>query len=188
MGGEAYLTDGKKRKSTILNKNNKTITINSGQFALLLTDESLNIPNDILGFISIKAGIKFKGIINVSGSHVDPGFKGQLLFSVYNAGPARITLKKGEPYFLIFFTELSESLGEGEVYNKEENHHQGQNDIPTKYLDALKSGDLASPSSLSKRINKLNNTFKIIIVATTFLISAALAICLYFYSQNTKYE
>jgi dCTP deaminase len=49
---------------------------------------------------------KFKGLINVSGFHVDPGWHGQLLFSVYNAGPAEVIVSKGQELFLIVFADL----------------------------------------------------------------------------------
>ena len=58
-----------------------------GQFAFLLTDEIVEVPDSAMALISIKAKIKWRGLINVSGFHVDPGFKGRLIFSVYNAGP-----------------------------------------------------------------------------------------------------
>ena len=188
LGGQAYLTDAKNKKPEILNSKNKTITINPGQFALLLSEEWLEMPNNVLGFISIKAGIKFKGIVNVSGFHVDPGFKGQLLFSIYNAGPAKITLKKGDPYFLIWFARLSDPIQEGNIYNKVENKHQNQNDIPTIYLDALKSGDLASPNSLSKRINKLKTALRFNYFVLTFFLAAAVASFWYVMRQKSNYE
>src|SRR4051812_882164 len=59
---------------------NEAFTIPPGQFALLLSEESLLVPDDALAFISIRAKTKFRGLINVSGFHVDPGFKGQLTF------------------------------------------------------------------------------------------------------------
>lgn len=188
LGGEVFLTDAKDKKPEILDEGNKTISINPGQFALLLAAESINIPNNRLGLISIKAGEKLKGLVNVSGFHVDPGFHGQLLFSVYNAGPSPITLKKDKPYFLLWLTELSEELDEGEVYNKTENNHQGQGEIPTKYIDALKRGNLASPNSLSERINSLDNKLKINWFVITFILTACVATSWYFYRQNSKYE
>ncbi len=109
----------------------------------------MNIPINKIAFISIKASIKLKGLINVSGFHVDPGFKGKLLFSVYNAGPATIILEKGEPYFPMWFSEINED----ENY---EGEHKNQNGIPTKYIEALKAGELASPNALSDRIDKLD--------------------------------
>src|SRR5258705_5361765 len=125
LGDEAFRTDAEKGKPEIFDDKNKTIEINPGQFALLLTKEEVTIPDDKLAFISIKAGEKLKGLLNVSGFHVDPGFKGKLLFSVYNAGPSTITLKTGEPYFLIWFSDLKTALKKEDLYNNRDNTHQG---------------------------------------------------------------
>jgi dCTP deaminase len=43
-------------------------TIPPGQFGFLLTEEIVAVPADALAFISIRAKIKFRGLINVSGS------------------------------------------------------------------------------------------------------------------------
>lgn len=158
LGSEAYRTDNKDRKIEILNANSRTVEINPGQFTLLLTDEYVNIPPDKLAFISIKAKQKLKGLVNVSGFHVDPGFKGKLLFSVYNAGPSTITLETRKPYFLIWFANLNESAIGDDIYNETNNSHQGQNSIPLEYIDALKRGEIASPNSLLKKIEENKNT------------------------------
>jgi dCTP deaminase len=84
----------------------QAFTVPPGQFAFLETAEEVSVPSDALGLISIKATIKFRGLVNVSGFHVDPGFKGRLVFSVFNAGPATIHLKRGEPCFLIWYAQL----------------------------------------------------------------------------------
>lgn len=150
LGNEVFRTDSPDKKKEIFTNSKEQITINPGQFALLLTEESLQIPDDKIAFISIKAGIKLRGLINVSGFHVDPGFKGNLVFSVYNAGTGPISLERGEPCFLIWFAELSLIKGETSEYNGK---HKNQNSIPTKYIDALIAGELASPNTLSKRID-----------------------------------
>ncbi|MXW20563.1 MAG: deoxycytidine triphosphate deaminase [Gammaproteobacteria bacterium] len=77
-----------------------------GQFAFLLTEEIIEVPNDALAFISMRARIKFRGLVNVSGFHVDPGFRGQLTYAVFNAGPAPVHLKRGQPIFLIWYAGL----------------------------------------------------------------------------------
>jgi dCTP deaminase len=153
LGNEVFRTDSKDKKKEILKDDKEQVTINPGQFALLLTEEELNIPTDKIAFISIKAKIKLRGLINVSGFHVDPGFRGKLVFSVYNAGTSPISLEKGEPYFLIWFAELKLTNTETETYNGE---HKNQNSIPLSYIDALKAGELASPNALSERIDKLD--------------------------------
>ncbi|PVH24728.1 dCTP deaminase domain-containing protein [Sphingobacterium corticibacter] len=164
LGEEVYRTDAIDGKVEVLNDKNRTVTINPGQFTLLMTKETVTIPSDKLAFISIKAKPKLKGLVNVSGFHVDPGFSGKLLFSVYNAGPSTITLRHDEPYFLIWFAELKQNLLSNDLYNNSGNNHQDQKGIPSEYIDALKSGELASPSALLKKIKdvekiKINNEY-----------------------------
>src|SRR5580704_2945342 len=84
----------------------EAFTIPSGQFAFLLTEETVSVPADAFAFISIRAKTKFRGLVNVSGFHVDPGYRGQLTFAVFNAGPVPIHLKRGQPIFLIWYASL----------------------------------------------------------------------------------
>ena len=104
LGPEVYITphEATKDPQTTTKRllgQKESFTIPAGQFAFLLTEESIVLPSDLLGFISIKATTKFKGLINVSVFHVDPGYTGRLIFSVYNAGPSPIHLERGEPLF-----------------------------------------------------------------------------------------
>lgn len=149
LGNEVFQTDSKPRAVKILVEKQK-IHIEPGQFALLLTEELIKVPRDKIAFISIKAGIKFKGLVNVSGFHVDPGFEGKLLFSVYNAGPATIVLSRGEKYFPLWFADITET----EVYNGK---HENQNNIPNEPVEALSQNELASPNILSSRIDELKD-------------------------------
>lgn len=82
------------------------LVIPPGQFALLLTEEFVQIPNHVMGFISLKFSIKGTGLINVSGFHVDPGYSGRLIFSVYNAGPSAIHMTRGQDLFLLWLADL----------------------------------------------------------------------------------
>jgi dCTP deaminase len=154
LGGEVYLTDAKTGKVELLNKDsNRQVDLNPGQFALLLTKEKVKIPKDKIAFISIKAGEKLKGLVNVSGFHVDPGFNDHLLFSVYNAGPSTIVLNFGEPYFPIWFAEMKTELSEAEAYNDNNEHFDKLGHIPSKYIEFLKRGELTSPKALLEKIS-----------------------------------
>ncbi|MBT1159642.1 deoxycytidine triphosphate deaminase [Aminobacter anthyllidis] len=84
----------------------EAFAIPPGQFAWVLTHEVVTVPKNALAFISIRARIKWKGLINVSGFHVDPGFSGRLTFSVFNAGPVPIHLRHNDPTFLIWFADI----------------------------------------------------------------------------------
>lgn len=90
----------------------EAFTIPPGQFGFLTTAEQVTVPDSALAFISIKARLKFGGLINISGFHVDPGYRGELLFSVLNAGPKPLHLQQGQPLFLIWYADLDRTTVE----------------------------------------------------------------------------
>ncbi|MEE4666423.1 hypothetical protein V2J91_12430 [Pseudomonas alliivorans] len=153
IGSEVYITPNNERDPStkqILDDKRPQFIIPKGQFALLLTAEIVKVPDKVLAFISFKAKYKFKGLINVSGFHVDPGWEGKLTFSVYNAGPTDIVLEKGRPFALIWYADLDDTATE-EYARKKGN-------IITK-LDSDKvsdmTGEVFSPFKLRKEIDEL---------------------------------
>lgn len=113
VGPEYYVTPNDKAldpASVTLKKldHGEAFAIPAGQFGYLLTEEIVSVPTDAIAFISIRARFKWKGIVNVSGFHVDPGFSGRLLFAVYNAGPVSVHFRRGDAAFLIWFADLDE--------------------------------------------------------------------------------
>ncbi len=115
------------------------LTIPRGEFALLMTWERLSIPENILALISTRTRLKMQGLINVSGFHVDPGFRGKLVYAVYNSGPRDILLTYKEPVFTIFFSTLASPAR----YNGE---YQEQLRIPPAFISNLGGNSL--PASL----------------------------------------
>ena len=122
----------------------EAFTIPPGQFGFLLTEEVVSVPSDALAFISIRAKTKFRGLINVSGFHVDPGYHGQLTFAVFNAGPVPVHLKHGQPTFLIWYAGLDRKT----VIKKDGTIHKG---IDPAVVTAI-AGELQSFAGLSKKI------------------------------------
>jgi len=110
LGEEVFLTS--MEYPIVLSDNQPYVNIKPGEFALLITYEKLNLPPNIMAFISVRFTYKKKGLINISGFHVDPNYKGKIIFSVYNAGPNDIVLKYKEPVFMIFFEELENAVKE----------------------------------------------------------------------------
>ncbi|MEW8284488.1 MAG: hypothetical protein AB2697_00720 [Candidatus Thiodiazotropha endolucinida] len=151
MGPEAFITATDGKKKTVLNKG-ECILIPPGQFALLLTEEVVKVPLNAIAFISMRFGVKQKGLINVSGFHVDPGFAGRLKFSVYNAGSREITITRGDRVFMIWYSSLDHTTSDG--YPK---CNDNQNTISSKDQN-LMHGDVASPNQLKKEINGLKHS------------------------------
>lgn len=149
VGHEVYVSPDQKIKNPNRHTkqkltNGECFTIPPGQFAFLVTRESVKVPDDALAFLSIKARIKFNGLINISGFHVDPGYSGKLLFSVLNAGPKPLHLQQGQELFLIWYADL-----DGPTSNKKQQDH-GFNEIEPELINRI-SGEILSLQSLSDK-------------------------------------
>ena len=153
MGNEYFTTNTESAVKKTLSKGEQFV-IEPGQFALLITEETITIPANNLGFISIKAGIKFRGLINVSGFHVDPGFHGKIKFSVYNAGSKNITLSEGQRMFPIWLGEFTSALDGDELYKGK---FQNQDSITGDDVSRIE-GFVASPAVLNSKIKEVTTS------------------------------
>lgn len=107
LGDEIFIT--RRNEPIKLHDKQEYVSIRPGEFALLITEEEINVPSDLMAFINVRFSYKQKGLINISGFHVDPEYKGKLIFSVFNAGPNDIVLRRYEPVFMIFFARFYRS-------------------------------------------------------------------------------
>jgi dCTP deaminase len=123
------------------------VAIPSGQFAVLLTEERVTVPANAIAFISMKTGFKGRGLVNVSGFHVDPGYSAPLRFAVFNAGPSTICIKRNEDCFLIWYADL----------DREDPQHiksEGQNRL---YSRGITSADVSALTGAVKTVGVLAN-------------------------------
>lgn len=151
LGSEVYITPSKEdsaREKIKLTDEKPQFTIPKGQFAFLITEEFISVPIEAMAFISFKAKYKFKGLINVSGFHVDPGWKGRLVFSVFNAGPQDVVFERGDSFALIWYASLD--FGTHSFSKTKE----GLSSIESKLVDSM-SGEVFSPFKLRKELEDL---------------------------------
>ncbi|MGA2175576.1 MAG: hypothetical protein ABSH38_11405 [Verrucomicrobiota bacterium] len=143
----------------------EALRIPPGQFALLFSEECVNIPPNVIAFISLKGGVKFKGLINISGFQVDPGFPGHIKFSVYNASGEDVHLNFLEPCFLIWFATL-----DAEDEDHKGGTHRDQSGFTTEDRDRM-SKPRHSPETLHARLKSIEESvdrMKIIGVVVIF--------------------
>jgi dCTP deaminase len=149
VGPEVYISpsddaDDAKTRTKVQLAAGQSFPIPPGQFAFLLTEERVAVPKDALAFISVRATVKFGGLVNVSGFHVDPGYRGRLVFSVFNAGPAPVHLARGDDCFLIWYADLDRETALAKSGD-------GFDNIPTKLINPI-SGEIQSFEGLLAKI------------------------------------
>jgi dCTP deaminase len=181
MGREVYITPDY-QVSRLSGHTKQTLTerqhfiIPPGQFAFLLTEEKILVPQHVLGFISLRATIKFRGLINVSGFHVDPGFHGHLIYAVYNAGPSYIHIERGESLFLIWFADLDRTDSR---YTRDRQDRPPITNISPALIGNV-PGEILTLQSLSRKLDDLERTWFRIKTYGGLLVALATALSLFF--------
>lgn len=159
LGKEIYMVGD--AAPQVLTDNAPYASLAPGQFAILTTHEIISMPGDLLAFISLKSTFKFQGLVNISGFHVDPTFRGKLRFGVQNVGPSDIRLKFGEPTFTIFFATLSAG-GIGTTREKSSKTHFRPTPNGIRLQDVqLLGGSSLSLASLHKEVERLSVLVKV---------------------------
>lgn len=138
-----------------------------------------------MGFLNMKSSIKLAGLINVSGFHIDPGYDGKLVFSVFNAGPRPVTIRQGDNCFLMWLATIEDgggpSLEAGDrVYHKDTAGFSG---IDSKLINSI-SGDVISIAALSEIVKKVQSENSVIRSLLLVLLTLAVAIFILFLSQS----
>jgi dCTP deaminase len=178
LGQEARVTPFRRRDQIFRRKKDllrlgDSIVIPPGQFAFLLTEEEIALPNHVLGFISLRSRYKFQGLINVSGFHVDPGYEGHLLYAVYNAGPKDVFLKRGEKMFLLWLAELDQNTKFNYPDAKKRDGREFEpplREISSARVNSV-TGGVYSPQALAERMQNFETTFKVLAWVLVAIIS-----------------
>jgi dCTP deaminase len=176
IGDEVFLSE--KRVPKRLSDRDPYVILPPGQFALIKTFEKVRIPRDIVAFISIRSKLKFQGLINISGFHVDPTYEGHLIFSVQNVGPNDIRLEFRQPAFMIMWSQLSMPYKEEEGVPP---RPQGYDRITLEMMAQL-GGPSVTLVSLQKRVEELSLRLKIYggFAIAAFLVVLGLVLAKYF--------
>jgi dCTP deaminase len=183
MGEEVYVspTNEDAHATVRLLKEREGFVIPPGQFAFLLSEEVVRVPDDALAFISLRSKkTKFRGLVNVSGFHADPGYYGRLIFAVFNAGPGDVHLRRGDDLFAIFFADLTEAT------DKPRSIKEGFMGIPADLISPI-SGKIQSFAGLeakiddveediTERLQKLERDNAIVRWATALILGALIAL------------
>lgn len=152
--GSEYYVNGDGTSTVKQLETSDAFVIGPGEFAFILTKEKVRISNSAIGFISIRASIKFRGLVNVSGFQVNPGFHGNLVFAVFNAGPRHINLRYGDEIFSIWIADLDEAVAED--HEEKGKIPNNLDKIPSDVINGI-SGEALTAYQLSEQISELKD-------------------------------
>ncbi len=100
--------------------------LHTSAFALGITEEWLELPDDLMGRLDGKSSLGRLGLlVHSTAGFIDPGFKGRIVLEFSNVSPLPITLYAGMPIAQISFYELTSPVerpyGHGNRVSKYQN-------------------------------------------------------------------
>lgn len=89
----------------------RKFALKPGDAVTATTAERIELPLDYLGRLGGRAELAVRGLVVSAPLHVEPGFKGRLSFVLFNAGPAAVALRAGDPVVSLEIVRLGSAAG-----------------------------------------------------------------------------
>ncbi len=87
-------------------RNRKQLILNAKEQVLLSTEEYLEVPDDVAGFVELRSTWARHGL-SMPPTVIDAGFKGNITLEVINNAPYPILLRPGQRFAHVIFVKLS---------------------------------------------------------------------------------
>jgi len=133
-----------------------SIELGPGETCLVLTEEYIALPRNVMGFVVPRAKRLFEGS-SICASRIDPTWHGKLLISFTNLAKFPTSLHRGESFCTLYFAETSEV---DKALNKREVPHLDRTRIGKVEFPNLRERALVSRGDVTETdIGEVIQTF-----------------------------
>jgi deoxycytidine triphosphate deaminase len=118
LGSRILMAGGSPVDTSLLTELEKSkLQIGPGEVVFALSEEQLELPNDMFAQLSPKRKISHAGVLTIGGFCVDPGYEGYLLLGLYNFSSTPFKLMPGKKVVAATFHRLdaSEAISPGKA-------------------------------------------------------------------------
>ena len=147
--GKRLLISGEDRESDLSEVG--AVPLLPGDFAVTVSNEYFEIPQDMVINIGPKTYLTKKGIILQAGMQIDPGFKGHLILGLYNSSPRKYVIEHLGDLCSIQFFKLQKKAKK--IFEERPSYIRGE--FPREMKDYLYSLETKSLSSLGEDVRAL---------------------------------
>jgi dCTP deaminase len=168
--GDIYVPGVKPNESGGLERPKESHILKAGQTAVVFTKETIKIPDDLGAIGFPPTHISDNGILMTNPGHVDPGFTGQLSFTIINMGKEPFCIRRDDLIVTLVFFKLG-----GPAYRSYNQRNptasaEGRPDLRQDRLDRL-APDMLNVDSRVKKITKSeeNKTRLVAVLAPVLL-------------------
>lgn len=139
--------------------NHTHIELGPGSYCGVVSKEKLCLPEHIFARIGSKRALSYDGVILLTGSTVDPGYEGHLLFGLYNASQRRVIIRKGKKVCNVVF----ERLGKKAEKPAPSNADLLTGNFPDAFINSMANMEVLPWMQINERVKQIENITKDII-------------------------
>ena len=126
-------------------------SLTTGETAVITTLETLHLPGNVSAFGFPPSSVSFKGLLMANPGHVDPGYNGQMRFTVINMGKESYPLARGGRIVTLLLFRL-----ENAVHTNWAQRNPAGSHPPTHADISLLSRDFVDVDNRAERISKIH--------------------------------
>ncbi len=93
-------------QGNVIDLTKESLVIDPGSYAGIISLEKIALPKKVVAQIGAKRKSSYEGLILLTGSIIDPGYEGHLLFGLYNASTNKVVIAHRRKICTIVFFEL----------------------------------------------------------------------------------
>lgn len=131
----------------------ESLELGPGAYGGIISHEKLLLPPQIHARIGSKRAMSYDGVILLTGSVVDPGYEGHLLFGLYNASQRRVVIRAKRKICNIVFERLAHSPDkEG---SSDPDLEKGE--FPPLFVDKMTNMEVLPWMEISERVKQIES-------------------------------
>jgi dUTPase len=131
------------------------LVVRPGEVVFVMTEETLELPNNIFCQLSAKRKLSHAGIITLGGFIVDPNYTGKLLFGLYNISSKEFPIMPGKKLVAGVFYKIDD-----DEVKKFSTTPESLNDFPDELVRLISDYKSLAIESLSEELNTIKLEMK----------------------------
>jgi len=132
------------------------IQLSPGAYCGVISQEKVRLPDYILARIGSKRALSYDGVILLTGTVVDPGYEGHLLFGLYNASQRRVQIRQGKKICNIVFERLAKRADKPPPSDPS----LKTGNFPDQFIDRMANMDVLPWMQISERVQEIEQITK----------------------------
>ena len=141
-----------------LDLENGRLVIEPGSYAGIISLEKIKLPNNVFAQIGSKRKFSYDGLILLTGSIIDPGYEGYLLFGLYNASTKKVVLPMRTKICNVVFTRLPK-----EVKAVPPDPYLLNGDFPPDFLTKMANVEVLPWNKISEEVRRIQDLTKAVL-------------------------